>query len=303
MTSIELNGFAEPDALPGLALRWFEAVTGGLLADVVGGLRDGEVALPRSRPGVGSEPWGAPGTMWASLTRYGSAAGRVTSRRAWSARGWSTFLKGFAKFPAGVGMDIVELDATGYPRFGDRASIVLRTVNDERRWFRMVCEFGAFPEGPKNRIARLTEEDARDLAWEMAQEMPVTYGGVGDDGRHWGPTMLEDRLAREARVGVTESREVLRGYPWVTVCAPEIAARLGGPDALRASGAFHEVRVLPTGSVWLQATEHLDDYTGDALRRVFETVAPVLPPGEPRTYLGKELGRIIYADASAYQQR
>ncbi|SHN37636.1 hypothetical protein SAMN05216499_1551, partial [Actinacidiphila paucisporea] len=49
-------------------------------------------------------------------------------------------MKGFAKFPAGVGMDIVELDATGYPRFGDRASIVLRTVNDERRWFRMVCE-------------------------------------------------------------------------------------------------------------------------------------------------------------------
>jgi hypothetical protein len=87
--------------------------------------------------------------------------------------------------------------------------------------------------------------------WEMVQDVPVTCGGLGDDERPNGPTMLEDALGRDHFVGVAQSREVLHGYPWVTVCAPEIAARLGGPAAVRAGGAFHEVRVLPTGSVWL----------------------------------------------------
>jgi hypothetical protein len=131
----------------------------------------------------------------------------------------------------------------------------------------MNCQFGALPHGPRNRIARVTDEDARRFLWERVQDVPVTYGSGGDDWRPWGPTMLEDVSGRDVMAGVAQSREVLRGYPWVTVCGPEIAARLGGPDALRASGAFHEVRVLPTGSVWLQATERLGDYTGDALRR------------------------------------
>jgi hypothetical protein len=274
-----------------------------LFADVIAGLVDGQVSLPRSRPGVGDAPWGEPGSMWAELVRLASARGRVTSRRAWSTRGWETFLKGFAKFPAGVEMHMIELDSEGYPRQGDRADITVRTVSEDNPLVRLGCEFGNFPHGPRNRIARVTDEDARRLMWEMVQDVPVTFGGLGDDGRPNGPTMLEEALGRDPLVGVAQSREVLRGYPWVTVCAPELAGRLGGPDALRVSGAFHEVRELPTGSVWLQATEHLDDYTGDALRRVFETVAPVLPPGEPRLYLGKELGRIVYADASRYHER
>lgn len=300
MTSVEINGHVEQSALPGLARRWFEAATTGLLADVMEGLRDGEVALPGSTPELRGRPWGDPGSMWASLTRFGTAAGRVSSRRAWSERGWEAFLKGPAKFPAGARLDLLELDSEGYSRHADRASVLLRTVDESREWFQASCEFGSFPEGPRNRIARLAEEDARQFAWALVQEVPVTYGGVGDEGTAWNGTMLEMRLARDAAAGVAQSREVLRAYPWVTVCGPEIAARLGGAGELRATGAFHEVVELPTGSVWLQATERLADYEGEALHRAFRTLAPVLPPGRPRPYVGQEAGRIVYEDARAH---
>ena len=58
------------------------------------------------------------------------------------------------------------------------------------------------------------------------------------------------------------------------------------------------MQVLPTGSVWLQATERLEDYRDDAVRRVFHPVAAVLPAGEPKPYVGEYLGRMVYEDAS-----
>lgn len=300
MTNIAVNGRAEPTELPQLARWWFESAAGSLLSGVVEGLRDGEVALPRSSVRTGDHPWGPPGSMWASLTRYANLAGKVAGRRAWSARGWTTFLDGLKKFPAAAETSLIELDERGYSRFGDRASIAADVVGDEGTWFRLGCEYGSVPHGPHNRIARVTAEDGRAFLREMLQKVPVTFAGLGDDGQLNGQTMLENRLYRDAVVGVQESRAVLRGYPWVTVCGPDIAARLGGIDTLEASGAFHEVTVLPTGSVWLQATEHLADYRGEALHHVFRTLAPVLPPGRPEPYVGQELGRIVYEDARAY---
>jgi hypothetical protein len=283
-----------------MARWWFEAAVGDPFADVVAGLRDGEVALPRSGVRTGGHPWGAPGSMWASLTRYANLAGKVASRRAWSARGWTTFLDGLEKFPAAAEMQLVELDDRGYRRHADLASITVDVVGDDDRWFRMGCEFASFPHGPHHRIARMTDAQARDFLWDALQNLPATFAGVGDDGQMNGPTMLESRLRRDAIAGVLQSQEVLRGYPWVTVCGPEIAARLGGPDTLRASGGFHDVLVLPTGSVWLQATETLADYQDEALHRVFRTLAPVLPPGKPEPYAGREVGRIVYEDARQY---
>jgi hypothetical protein len=51
-------------------------------------------------------------------------------------------------------------------------------------------------------------------------------------------------------------------------------------------GAFHEVRVLPNGSAWLQATSTLEGYRGRAVRRVFEALAPVLLPGKVEQPVG-----------------
>lgn len=293
MTSVVVNGYVEPGELPRLARWWFETAAEELLAPAVGGLRDGDVVLPRS-----GQPLGKPGDMWASLTRYGNLAGRVTSRRAWSRRGWTAFLDGLKKFPAAAQMDLLELDAGGGRRHADLATINVDVVSEDGGWFRMGCEFGGFEHGPRNRIAGVTEADARNFLWKAVHRLPVTFGGVGDDGQVNGPTMLESALHRDAVSGVLHSREVLRGYPWVTVCAPEIVARLGGLDALRAGGAFYEVAALPGGAAWLQATESLAEYEGETLHRVFRTLAAVLPPGKPEPYVGREIGRIVYEDAS-----
>ncbi|MGC1282944.1 MAG: hypothetical protein WA895_08420, partial [Streptosporangiaceae bacterium] len=77
-------------------------------------------------------------------------------------------------------------------------------------------------------------------------------------------------------------------------------ARLGGAAALAASGAFAEVAELPGGQVFLRATPFIEDYQGDAVRRVFETLAPVLLAGRSRR--PSRGGRLVEdADAADYR--
>ena len=51
---------------------------------------------------------------------------------------------------------------------------------------------------------------------------------------------------------------------------------------LRDSGAFWRVDEQPNGAVLLQATERVGDYDLAAAGRVFDVLAPVLPPGLPQ---------------------
>lgn len=73
----------------------------------------------------------------------------------------------------------------------------------------------------------------------------------------------------------------MRGYSWVTVISAGVLERLGGVDAVRATGAFAGVTVLPSGGAVLQATPGLAGYEGDVVRRVFEALEPVLPDQAP----------------------
>jgi hypothetical protein len=95
-------------------------------------------------------------------------------------------------------------------------------------------------------------------------------------------TNLDAVLRRKKRTSLRESRRFLRGYSWATVCPAELSARLGGAAALESSGAFHRVLPLRAGGVLLQASDTLAGYTDQVMQRVFEALAPVLPPGEPR---------------------
>jgi len=56
---------------------------------------------------------------------------------------------------------------------------------------------------------------------------------------------------------------------------------LGGADALRATGAFHDVVHLARGGYLLQATEALAGYRMPQAHRVFHALAPALPRGMP----------------------
>ncbi|GAA3223381.1 type VI immunity family protein [Dactylosporangium siamense] len=74
------------------------------------------------------------------------------------------------------------------------------------------------------------------------------------------------------------ARAALRGYDWVTVVPRELVARLGGTDALRASGAFHRVVGLAHGGALVQATESPRAFTREAARAVADALRPVFAP-------------------------
>ncbi|MFJ8846363.1 hypothetical protein ACIRFF_26080 [Streptomyces cyaneofuscatus] len=108
------------------------------------------------------------------------------------------------------------------------------------------------------------------------------FAWLGADAPASEETNLDWVLGRRVRDSVREARMVLRGYSWTTVCPEELSRRLGGPDALAATGAFHAVHPLRAGGVVLQASRTPAEYTDEVLRGVFEALRPVLPPGAPR---------------------
>lgn len=139
-----------------------------------------------------------------------------------------------------------------------------------------------------------------DVLRKLCRELDVDFAGAGDPEHGLGNTSLDNALARAYR-SEREARQWLRGYSWVTVVPRELTERLGGADALRATGAFFEVEELPYGGVWLQATERPEDYGPEAVRRVFQAVAPVLPPGIPRHYGSQPKRPLVYEDAANYR--
>jgi hypothetical protein len=295
----ELDGRAEsPEDVGRYARRWFDIAAQGVAAGLLDDLRTGP---PQSRKVFGSgaspEPWGEPGGLFASLLRFDRLWGDARSKRAWSERAWKQFLDGLSDLPVAAELRIFELNERGKPSW-NTLTVSAQRPSEDQHWFRLRCELLCSDPRPVTRVAKLSTRDMFDMVREAVAEIPATFGYVTDDGGADGETALEAALNVAWEDGILRSREVLRGYPWVTICAPEIAERVGGVEALRASGGFWDVRVLPTGSLWLQATERLEDYQGDALRRVFHTLAPLLPPGEPKPYVGEYRGRMIYQDAS-----
>jgi hypothetical protein len=92
---------------------------------------------------------------------------------------------------------------------------------------------------------------------------------------------LEVAISRSNTTYVRRPAETLRNYGWLTVLSDELAERVGGADRLRASGAFVEAEPLAAGGWWLLATKTWDEYGPEQANRLFEILAPVLPPGRP----------------------
>jgi hypothetical protein len=76
----------------------------------------------------------------------------------------------------------------------------------------------------------------------------------------------------------------LRGYEWVTACGPAVAARLGGADRIRGTGAFFDVRELGHGGMLMRATPTIEDLNEAALHRIYPVLAPMLLPGRPTVH-------------------
>ncbi|WP_151775716.1 type VI immunity family protein [Streptomyces abyssomicinicus] len=109
---------------------------------------------------------------------------------------------------------------------------------------------------------------------------------------------LDVVLMRRARTSVAEARRQLRGYSWVTVCPGELVDKLGGASYLEDSGAFHKVFRLTAGGVVLQASPTPDGYTDRVMRRVFDVLTPVLPPGLPQFKPARPKVRYVPQDAA-----
>lgn len=108
---------------------------------------------------------------------------------------------------------------------------------------------------------------------------------------------IEAALTRDLDESLPEGRDFMRGYGWVAVCPQELVIRLGGPEVLAATGAFHRVISLQEGGVLLQASETLAGYNDQVIERVFTALAPVLPEGEPRPDPAHPNLRFVLRDA------
>lgn len=124
------------------------------------------------------------------------------------------------------------------------------------------------------------QRDLLATLYEVAQRSNPSSGSV---------YLLEDRLKPPLEHllyrtdGLQNSRQMVRDYGWLTVLAEELGERLGGLPALRAAGAFAQVERLTEGGFWLLATPTWDEFGWPQAERVFEVLAPVLPPGVPQT--------------------
>ncbi|WP_329194116.1 hypothetical protein [Streptomyces sp. NBC_01435] len=113
-----------------------------------------------------------------------------------------------------------------------------------------------------------------------------------------GRTELESYLRGPVRVPSRNTpnwRERLRGYSWLTVAPDDIVHHLGGVDALRDSGAFSSISVLPNGSFLLQATDWFHEYRDERVVAVHRALRarliegefrrPSPAPGQPSTHM------------------
>jgi hypothetical protein len=84
------------------------------------------------------------------------------------------------------------------------------------------------------------------------------------------------------------------------VCPAELTDALGGTHVLKRSGAFQRVVSLASGGIVLQATETLAAFSDEAMRKTFEALAPVLPPGVPRVDPANPRARFVPEDAGRF---
>jgi hypothetical protein len=243
---------------------------------------------------------GPPGATYAVINVCREASPfRGTSTVLYSPRAWQHLLATMASvYPFDVRFMMMPLDEAG--RLVDsRAAVVAAVSRDQAdpRWVRFVMR------APKDLISwgrSKVQEEWIQFAESWAGQLDACYGHLSDDADDAGSVleMATQTLGIDPPT-VPRCREVLRGYSWVTVCAPELAQRLGGVPALTASGAFHQVRELPGGQILLRATPRLEQYKGAAVERVFRTLAPVLLTGRTARDRAPVLARLVLAADAA----
>jgi hypothetical protein len=291
----------------GLATAWFTQAREQLFPDFDRGLKAGpSLAFDHQKdPGA---PMGPPGGAHGMLRIRSQPSVFGGSWTRYSDRAWRRMLDDLAStFPYHAELMADALDERGLAASPMQSLIIgVHRLHDDPEWVRFQIRKASGDPGDPAAALPYPDSDQRRWAefikqWAIRADACCAY--ITDDPEGGGGTALEDATGQQPEDTVPRCREVLRGYSWVTVGAPQIAARLGGAAALTASGAFDEVTELPGGQVFLRATPLIQDYQDEALMHVFETLAPVLLAGRPHPMSpATELGRLIkHADAADYR--
>lgn len=286
-----------------LVTAWLTEAKAELFPELDRELPAGRV-LKAPVPGDPSVPIGPPGATWATVFVQPDPEKPAVRTAVYSGASWRRLLDGLeTEHPFALHLSMAPLDSRGAPvhRY-DAASVGVRRHREDPGSVRLQMQAspGVVPWPGSAEIQRRWTEFLRDWAVRLG----ASYGHVTDDADWVNGTALEQAVRSQSAdlVAVPRQRQLLRGYSWVTVCAAELVSRLGGVEALAASGAFHEVRELSDGQVFLQATPLLEQYEGTAVREVFEALAPVLVMGEARSVLaGPAMRLVLDVDADDFR--
>ncbi|MGW4164444.1 hypothetical protein [Streptomyces sp. NPDC004788] len=296
----------EPAAYEEMARAWLD---GGFSA-LAGGHRLALETGPKLPPQAMRRniPCGPPHAAWGfvSVARHDGRQLR-RSARVISARSLSWFLAQLAEPPRTATIGLSVLDERGYPgRSPLRITVDRPEAEDPSEAIDWAVLSFRIPEADLLDAAR--QEVVLGFLRGVSEALDPSFGNITyHDGL--GKTGLERTLGPPWKFPsetIPTSRQALRGYEWWTICPKELADAVGGTDTLRTTGAFHEVVRLPSGALWLQATEHYRDYSADACSAVFHALAPALPPGTPKHFEqrhGEPAERIVYQDAAAVTRR
>jgi len=246
-------------------------------------------------------PWGPPYGVAAQLLVQRAPRGVNMRQWRYTRRNWQRFLSTLSTSPPyKCLLLLIPLDKRGLPVEREYAvSVEFYRLPEAPEWSRFAvsapAELVPWPDSEQ------VQQRWLDFAATWSVRLDAAYGHVTDDATTTFGTALERMLSVYPDETVPHSHETLRGYAWGTVCSPEVAARLGGPKALRATGAFHEVNELPGGRLLLRATPLLEQYTGDAPALVLRALAPALPHGRTRReYLPSWMRLAPDGDAADY---
>ncbi len=270
------------------------------MSEVFPALYEGLQARPVSKwpihPARG--PWGQPGHVRGMLTIARNTP--VDWRDSlYSQRSWSRFLARLAERPFRAGVMVNALDDQGFPLHRGEAYVDVAHGQSAPAW--TAFSFTADAEDIGWPDSRQVQDRLAEFVKGQAARVGACAGGMTDDMAPGAQTALEVAQHRGIRPRGDDLREVLRGYSWVTIVAPELAERLGGVGPLAASGAFYEVSALPNGSLWLRATPTINEFTGDRIRRVFEALAPVLLTGTTMPEFSKPYRVVEGIDAADFR--
>ena len=301
---LELTGRADSAAeFARQARSWLTEARMGLFPELSRGLPDGAVLRPYSHDLDATV--GPPRGTWAQIVVYTEPTPfRGVRSTLYAPQPWQRTLDDLAAvYPFDIRLIMSPLDAAGRLIDATAAvSVVVSRDHDDPRWVRFIIK------APASLVAwqrsAQTGEDWIAFLERWAGRLDACYGHLTDDADDTSGTALEmatQRLGLDPPT-VPRCHEVLRGYSWVTICAPELAGRLGGVPALTASGAFYQVRELPGGQLLLRATPRLEQYEGAAVERVFRVLAPVLLPGRAEAASAPVGARLVAgADAADFQ--